>query len=167
MTGMDDQGWDAQARAETETQRLDRNYDELLQELRVVQNGVQILFAFLLGMVFTQRFAQVGTFDRTIYFATLLCASVAAAVLIATVAVHRMVFRQHRKHELVGTASVLAAVGLCFLAVSIVGAVTLVTDVLFGHVAGGITAAALTVMFCALWVGLPLRIKARRAEDEA
>jgi hypothetical protein len=164
---MDDQGWNSQARAETETQRLDRNYDELLQELRVVQNGVQILFAFLLGMVFTQRFAQVGTFDRTIYFVTLLCASVAAAVLIATVAVHRVVFRQHRKHELVGTASVLAAVGLAFLAVSIIGAVTLVTDVLFGHVAGGVTAAALAIMFCLLWVILPLRIKARRAEDEA
>jgi hypothetical protein len=163
-----DQGWNSgERRGETETERLDRNYEEILQELRVAQGGVQILFAFLLGIVFTQRFAEVSRFDRALYFGTLLCATVSAALLIAPVAVHRMVFRQHRKHELVGTANVLASIGLAILGLAVIGAVTLVTDVLFGHLAAGLTTGALLAIFAALWLVLPLRIRRRPAEDEA
>src|SRR3712207_1749392 len=83
-------------RDESEAERLDRNYGELLQELRVTQTGVQILFAFLLTLAFTQRFPQITSFQRGTYVVTLLFSAAAAALFIAPVALHRMVFRHNQ-----------------------------------------------------------------------
>mgnify|MGYP003693665643 CR=1 FL=1 len=89
------------SRNESEADRLDRNYAEMLQELRVAQTGVQILFAFLLSIAFQQRFNDIDAFQLTVYVITLLCAAVSALLLIAPVPAHRVLFRQHRKDELV------------------------------------------------------------------
>src|ERR1051326_7498703 len=101
-----------EGRDESAAERADRNFTELLQEVRVAQTGVQILFAFLLTMPFSARFTAIGAVDRAVYVVTLLAAAGASALLVAPVAYHRQVFRQHRKAELVDTASRFARTGL-------------------------------------------------------
>src|SRR3954453_4722470 len=90
---------------ESEAQRLNRNFGDLLQELRVSQNGTQILFAFLLTVPFSYGFEKVTDFQRGVYFAALLLAGLTAAMLIATAAMRRMLFRRGRKNERVQAAA--------------------------------------------------------------
>jgi hypothetical protein len=142
-----------------EAARLNRNYADLLQELRVTQAGVQILFAFLLTLPFQARFETVTGFERAVYVATLLAAMLAAATLIAPVAYHRTMFRQGRKRQLVRSAHRLASVGLVFLAVAMVGAVLLVTEVVLGVGWGAGISIAAGACFVLLWWLLPLRRK--------
>jgi Family of unknown function (DUF6328) len=144
-------------RQETEQERLDRNLTELLNELRVALPGVQVLFAFLLVVPFNQRFVDVTTFQRTIYFVTLLCAAAASAFLIAPSVHHRIMFRRQDKEYIVRTANRTAIVGLTFLSVAMTGAILLVTDVLFGPATVAITASAVAIMFALLWYAVPLR----------
>ena len=146
---------------ESEAQRLDRNYNEILQELRVAEAGVQILFAFLLALAFTQRFAHVSRFDRDVYFASLLFAAASGGLLMAPAAMHRIVFRRGVKDLLVTAASRLALAGLSALGVAVSGSVLLVSDVLFGRSAAWITAAAVAGWLVMLWCLLPLRLRAR------
>jgi high-affinity Fe2+/Pb2+ permease len=143
---------------ETEAQRLDRNYSELLQELRVAQTGVQILFAFLLGIAFQQRFAEVGTLGRAVFVTTLLLAACAAVLLIAPVAAHRVLFAQHRKDEVVAFSGRAAAWGLGFLATAIVGAVVFVLGFLLNAPATAAAGVALAVLVLTLWYVLPRRL---------
>lgn len=142
-------------RDETPLERLDRNFTELLQELRVAQTGVQILFAFLLTLPFSARFGSIGSLDRAVYVVTLVAAATASALLIAPVSYHRRVFRKGRKAELVRIASTLAQAGLLALLVAIVGAVFLVLDVVadLGWAAG--LAAVIAVLYIGLWYLLP------------
>jgi hypothetical protein len=116
------------SREESEAERLDRNYSELLQELRVAQTGVQILFAFLLSIAFQQRFSDIDAFQRTVYVITLLCAAMSALLLISPVSAHRVLFRRHRKDELVAFTGCVAAGGLIFLLAAMLGAVLFVVD---------------------------------------
>src|SRR5438067_4252149 len=96
-----DSNWNTQARAgESEAERVDRNFDDLLQELRVSQNGTQILFAFLLTVPFSTGFHTVTRFQRGLYFATLVLAALSAAMLIAPAVMHRIMFREHMKEQL-------------------------------------------------------------------
>ena len=117
---------------ETEDERLDRNLCELLQELRVALPGVQVLFAFLLAVPFQQHFTAITPFEKKVYFATLLCTAVSAALLIAPSAYHRLTFRYQQKEHLVVLANRFAIAGLGFLALAMTGAMMLITDVLFG-----------------------------------
>jgi hypothetical protein len=96
-----DDAWNTEHRAEAPLQRADRNFAELLQELRVAQTGVQILFAFLLTLSFMDRFAAIDAFQRGVYVFTLVASAMTAALLIAPVAVHRLLFQRGRKRELV------------------------------------------------------------------
>jgi hypothetical protein len=153
-------------REEPEWQRLDRNFTELLQELRVAQTGVQILFAFLLGIAFQQRFRNLLEYQRDVYLATLVSAACAAVLLIAPVAVHRLLFRRHLKDAVVAIASRLAAAGLFFLALAVVMAVLFVVDVVAGPVAGVVVAVAIAVLVAVLWVALPLRVRAKHTVIE-
>src|SRR5579875_1571606 len=91
----------AYRRDESEAERLDRNFNELLQELRVAQTGVQILFAFLLSIAFQHNFTKLSAEQRDLYIGTLVSAALAAVLIIAPVAAHRLLFRQHRKDTLV------------------------------------------------------------------
>ena len=138
-------------RNETVAERADRNFGELLQELRVAQTGVQFLFAFLLTVPFSQRFLDLGREQQGIYLATLVATALAAVCLIAPVPQHRVLFGRQRKAELVKSSSVLASVGLVFLALSMIGAVFLIFDVVVGTVAGIVAAGLLAVIFLLLW----------------
>ena len=152
-------------RHETEAERLDRNYDELLQELRVSQTGVQILFAFLLTLAFQARFPQITEFQKHTYIATLLLSAGAAALLIAPVAFHRLVFRRQMKAELVTAASRFALGGLTLLFLAIVGAVLLILDVVLGRTAA-LWWSALVAVWCAVfWFALPLVNRARSSSS--
>jgi Family of unknown function (DUF6328) len=144
-------------RDETEEMRLDRNLGELLQELRVALPGVQVLFAFLLAVPFQRNFTEITAFDEKVYFATLLCTAVSAALLISPTAYHRMTFRYQRKRRLVFIANRMAIAGLGFLALAMTGAIMLITDVLFGTVATVVATTAAAAMFAVLWYVLPLR----------
>jgi putative flippase GtrA len=141
---------------ETTAERLDRNYNELLQELRVAQAGVQILFAFLLTLAFTQRFTETSSFQRGTYVVTLLFAAGAAALLIAPVAFHRIVFRQRQKDELVDVANRLALGGMAMLMVAMVGALLLILDVVLGGPEAALLSALVAAWFLGFWLVLPL-----------
>jgi hypothetical protein len=110
---------------ESEHERLDRNMGELLGELRVALPGVQVLFGFLLTVPFANGFQKVTDFQRDVYFVTLLCAGAASALLIATSAYHRIVFRRGQKRHLVLLANRFTIAGLAFLALAMTGAVLL------------------------------------------
>ena len=144
------------ARDETELERYDRNLVELLQEVRVVQTGVQVLFAFLLMAPLTPVFDDLDGVNRAEYYVTLVLAGAAAVLLIAPTAYHRLLFRRGDKEYLVTISNRLLIAGLLAVGASMVGAMIFVTDVLFG----GWAAAAAGVVFgtgcVAFWVALPL-----------
>ncbi len=144
---------------ESPEQRADRNMSELLQELRVSQTGVQVLFGFLLALSFTERFARIDATQKWIYVATLLLATVTTALLVAPVAVHRMVFHRGVKPELVTLTHRLAGTGVVALALTLTGAVLLVLDVAIGRVSAVVISLAVGLMFGVLWYVLPLPLR--------
>ena len=154
-------------REESESERLDRNLGELLQELRVVLPGVQVLFAFLLTVPFQWRLAEITEFQKDLYFATLLLTALSAALLMAPTAYHRVTFRMQQKDHLVRLSNRFAICGLATLALAMTGAITLVTDYLFGTVTTIVASAAAVVVFALFWYALPLhrRISADREPD--
>ncbi|MEU1943064.1 DUF6328 family protein [Streptomyces sp. NPDC059474] len=143
------------ARHETPLERADRNFAELLQELRVTQTGVQILFAFLLTLAFAPRFPTLDTVQRVTYVTTLLLAMLAAAIFTAPAALHRALFQQHAKPVIVRVSARLAKIGMWVLMLAFTGSVLLVVDVSLGRVAG-VAAGAGTLLVCVgLWRILP------------
>ena len=147
--------WNAGERGETPLQRADRAYGEILQEVRVAQTGVQILFAFLLALAFTSRFASVTQFQRYVYVLTLMLCAAAAALLIAPAAFHRVVYRRRLKHHLVRIASRLALSGLALLLLALVSALLLILDVVIGRGPALLLAAGALGWFTIWWFGLP------------
>ncbi|GAA0552783.1 DUF6328 family protein [Streptomyces mordarskii] len=144
-----------EARHETSLERADRNFAELLQELRVTQTGVQILFAFLLTLAFAPRFPTLDTVQRVTYVTTLLLAMLAAAIFTAPAALHRALFQQHAKPVVVRVSSRLAKIGMWVLMLAFTGSVLLVVDVSLGRVTG-VAAGAGTLLVCVgLWRILP------------
>lgn len=150
-------------RDESEPNRLDRNYSELLQELRVAETGVQILFAFLLAIAFQQRFSLIDTFQRVVYLVTLASAALAVAALIAPVAIHRALFRRGLKAELVAMTARLAAAGLTFLAVAMLGAVLLVFDFVTYRAIAIASTVVLAGVFGGLWLLPPAVVLRNRS----
>ena len=148
---------------ESKEERLDRELIEFLNELRVLLPGVQVLFAFLLTVPFTNRFSDVTNGQRQVFFATFLCTTAATALLIAPSAYHRLRWRQHDKERLLRTANRLSIGGMVFLTLALLGAVYLVTDMLFHYAAAAIVTAAVGGFFAWFWWGLPLW---RAATDE-
>jgi uncharacterized protein DUF6328 len=144
-------------RAETDQERVDRNLQELLGELRVALPGVQVLFAFLLVVPFNQRFGDVTAFQKDIYFVTLLCTTAAAAFLIAPSVHHRIEFRRQDKEHIVIVSNRLTIIGLSFLAISMTCVILLVTDVLFGPATTALATAIVALLFAVLWYAVPLR----------
>jgi hypothetical protein len=141
---------------ETEGERINRNFSELLQEVRVAETGVQILFAFLLTLPFTQRFGDLTHRDIAAYAISAVGAAVATVVLVAPVSFHRITFRQGRKPELVAFASVLALIGLTCFGVALVSAAFLIADFVLGLVAAIAFAILVAGLEAALWIVLPL-----------
>jgi hypothetical protein len=145
-------------------ERLDRELIELLNELRVALPGVQVLFAFLLTVPFTDRFAKLSAPQRDVYFAAFLCTAVSSVCLMAPTAYHRIRFRQADKEHMLKVSNILAIAGIGFLAFAVSLVIFVVTDLLFhgtaAAIATGIVAAALIV----IWFGLP--ISRRIADDD-
>jgi hypothetical protein len=141
---------------ETKEERLNRELIELLNELRVALPGVQILFAFLLTVPFTQRFNQATDLQRDMYFFTFLCAAASTALLIAPSAYHRLTWRQHDKEHLLTMSNRLSIAGTVFLAIAMSSTVFVVTDVLFEATAAAFVAAATAVFYAWFWYVMPL-----------
>jgi hypothetical protein len=152
-------------RGETEMQRLDRNLTELLGELRVALPGVQVLFAFLLTVPFTQQFSKVTPFQEKVYFVTLLLTALASALLIAPTAHHRIEFRQKDKRHIIKVANVMAIAGLAALALAMVGAVLLITDFLFGTEATIAVSAVTFLLFAIVWYAMPITRRIRHGGE--
>lgn len=148
-------------RDESEAARLDRNYGELLQELRVAETGVQLLFAFLLSIAFQQRFTQLGALDRALYLASLVSAAVAALLFIAPASAHRLLFRRNVKDELVHWTSVLASCGLAFLLLAMLGSIALIMHVVAGTVACIVVTTIMAVAAVWIWYLRPFRWRLR------
>jgi Family of unknown function (DUF6328) len=142
--------------SESSRERLDRNLEQLMTELRVAMPGVQILFAFLLSVPFTQRFGETTSFQRDMYLVSLVAAGVATGFLIAPTAYHRLTFRRGEKRHLVFTANRWVIVGLGALAVSMDAAVLLVADFLFDSAVAIVVTAGLGALFVGLWFVFPL-----------
>ncbi|MFI5895477.1 DUF6328 family protein [Actinoplanes sp. NPDC051513] len=141
---------------ETEKHRWDRNFGDLLQELRVAQAGVQILFAFLLTLPFSAGFPDASPFQRNVYVVALLSAAAAAAMLISPVAFHRALFRQGRKPELVRYAHRMVSGGLAFLLVSMVSSIFLIVDYLLSRPVAIVLGIMAALWFLVFWAGIPL-----------
>ncbi|WP_049571445.1 DUF6328 family protein [Streptomyces sp. SBT349] len=151
-------------RNETPLERDDRNFQELLQELRVTQTGVQMLFAFLLTLAFAERFEDVDGVQKALYISTLVLAMIATVMFTAPAALHRILFRRGAKREIVEVSSRLASTGLVFLGLALTGALTLVVDVVLGRAPAIVTGAGAFLLCCSVWGGLPHVIK-RHAEQ--
>lgn len=158
---------DQRQRSETPLERLDRNWADLLQELRVLQTGVQLLTGFLLTIPFQPVFSQLPTFSRMVYLATLSASVIATGFLIAPVNLHRWLFRRHARRATVDTAHRLAQIGSLFLGIAIIGMVQLIFDVVVDRTAGLIAAAVVSVLLVSLWVVLPLFVRARQSPHRA
>jgi len=141
---------------ETEKERLDRELLELLNELRVVLPGVQVLFAFLLAVPFYQRWADVTSFQRDVYFAALSLALIATALLIAPTALHRLNFRAKDKKAIVMISNRLAIVGTSILATAMVAVMVLISDILFDRTMTIVVGVLSALVFALLWLALPI-----------
>jgi hypothetical protein len=148
-------------RHETPTERMDRNWTELVQELRVTQTGAQILVGFLLTVPFQQRFTTLDGYQRALYL-TLVALAVLATVLIVTpVSMHRLLFRRRLKAELVAISQGFARTGLVVLAVAIVGVPTLLFDVVVSRPAGLVALGVVTALLVAFWWVAPHLVERR------
>ena len=156
----------ARDRGESTAEVLDRNVAELLQETRVATAGVQFLFAFELTLPFTQRFAQLTRFGTTVYTVTLLSTALAAVVLLAPVAFHRVLFRQHEKDAVVTFADRCLLVGLALVLVGIASAVLLVLDVVLGRAEAVTACAGIGAAGLLIWFLLPAGHRLRSRRDD-
>ena len=144
---------------ESAAARIDRNWDELLQELRVSQTGVQILTGFLLTLPLQPTFVRLSGFERGAYVFAITTSIIATCLLIAPVAMHRALFRRRRKESLVAAGHRLAKLGLASLAAAIVGVVALVFSIVFSEAVGLGAGSVTALMFLGAWVVLPLAIR--------
>jgi Family of unknown function (DUF6328) len=154
---------------ESEKERWERNFSDLLQELRVAQTGVQILFAFLLTMVFAARFDGADRFERVVYLVALMSAAGAAGMIIAPVAYHRVLFQRGLKPELVRSAHRMASGGLALVVVAMASSVLLVTDVIVERWVAILLGATVGAWLTLLWAVLPVlrRVSAPDGDDLA
>jgi len=152
---------DAKERDETATEGADRNWNELLQELRVVQTGLQILTGFLLTVPFQQRFVELSATLRSVFLVALSLAVLATALVVAPVASHRVLFRRHAKSELVEVAHLLTQAGLTILALTIAAVLVLVFGFVVGQTAALVAAGVAVVGFVLLWVVAPVYLRRR------
>jgi uncharacterized membrane protein YedE/YeeE len=144
-------------RQESVAERDDRNLAELIQELRIVSLGVQVLFGFLLSLPFTVRFTQLSGWQRALYLASLTLSAVATVLLLGPVAYHRLVFRRGLKEPLVRYANLLAILGLLTVGAAVLAAVLLVTSYVAGVLPGALITGLAACLLGCLWFALPLR----------
>jgi hypothetical protein len=154
-----DQAWDSAQRSETEAERLDRNWVSLLQELRVVQTGVQLLTGFLLVLPFQPRFDGLSTAMRAVYLTTVGCSIGATVLLEAPVGIHRLLFRRHRLLSVVSLAHRLAYAGLLLMGLALTGVAVIIFGVVAGHAAGVVAGICALTAEAFFWVVVPLWVR--------
>lgn len=153
-------------RRESPLERLDRNWGEILQELRVTQTGIQILTGFLLTVPFQSRFADLNPDQKLIYLVLVVLAAVTTALLVAPVSMHRLLFRRGAKSTLVTEADRLMRVGLVFLALVVSGVVLLVFDVVTTRTVALVTSGGLLAVLAGTWFVLPAVLARRRPRKD-
>jgi drug/metabolite transporter (DMT)-like permease len=144
-------------RRETEDERADRNLSDLLQELRVALPGVQVLFAFLLTVPFSQRFSELNDFQEWLYFGVMITVALATVMLVAPTAGHRILFRRQQKEFIVTLSNTLALAGLLLLAIAMTGAIALISDFIFGTTTAVISTVVMAAAFLGFWFFGPIR----------
>jgi uncharacterized membrane protein YidH (DUF202 family) len=151
---------------ETPKERVDRELIELLNELRILLPGVQVLFAFLLTVPFNTGFSNASTFHRSLLLVALLAAAFAVGLLVAPAAQHRILFRAHEKRRLLWRSNLFAISGMLLLAVAVVVSVLLVVDYLFHLLAASISAGLVAAVLLATWLVQPIVQRGRLQLDE-
>ncbi|WP_300268260.1 DUF6328 family protein [Microbacterium sp.] len=151
-------------RDETLNERADRNWEELMQELRVMQTGTQVLAGFLLAVAFQPRFTELDDVQRVLYIVLVILAALATILALTPVGMHRMLFGERRKAHLVRLASRIVKVDLAVVGALSVGVVALVVDFVVNRTAAGIVLGTGVLLVVAMWLFLPVLM--RRARDE-
>lgn len=152
-------------RDETPAERADRNWNEVLQELRVLQTGTQILTGFLLALAFQPAFADLDDGQRAFYLTLVVLAALSAIVALAPVALHRFLFRQHAKGSVVRYGHWALLLALLTVSLLLAGVVAFVFEVVLGLRAAAIASGALAALILVLWVVVPVTIRVRRDGD--
>lgn len=147
-------------RDETETERLDRHWTALLQELRVTQTGTQILGAFLLAIAFQSRFTELDAYQLRVYLVLVCAAAVATASALAPVSLHRMLFHRRAMRQIVRLGNVFVQVTLALVALLLSGTVLLIFDFVVGRTAGWVAGGAVLLFIVAMWAVLPRAVRA-------
>lgn len=148
-------------RHETPTERLDRNWNELLQEMRVMQTGTQIIAGFLLTLPFQQTFRDLDDWQRGLYLGLVLLAGATTVLMLAPIAVHRRVFGDHVKASLVSTAHRLVILVLGAIGLLLAGIIMLIFDVVVSRTAGLVTGVAALALVGVLLVMVPVWVERR------
>ena len=151
-------------RHETESQRSDRNWGEILQELRVTQTGSQILSGFLLTVAFQQRFAHLDTYQYSVYGVLVSLAAISTVLGLATVSLHRAEFHHHHKGTVVQWGSRLLSATVTVVGILVAGVVLLIFDVVFGRMPGVIAGVVAVAILVVLLVIVPRAARSRSIE---
>lgn len=151
---------------ETSEERLQREHEQLFHELRAIIPGVEVLFAFMLTVAFTERFQRLTDVQRWVYYLTFLCAGVGLLLLLAPASYHRVQFRRGDKEAMMRIANVEALTALIIISLAVAGTVFLITDLMFTTLAATVVASTMWTLICVLWWGVPLtrRMSEARAE---
>lgn len=147
---------------ETQDERLQREHEQLFHELRAIIPGVEVLFAFMLTVAFTERFERLSDVQRWVYYATFLTAGAALLFLLAPASFHRLRFREDDKEAMMRSANVEVIIALVLISMAIAGTVFLITDLMFSSGVAVAVSSAMWLGTGALWWGVPLT---RRATD--
>jgi hypothetical protein len=164
--GTGEGGTDEWGRHETPEERADRRWGDLLQELRVAQTGVQILFGFLLTVVFQQRFPQMPDADRHLYVVTVVLGAATTGALVGPVSMHRLLTGRHLKPETVVVASRLTVLGLVLLLCTMASSLLLVLRLALHGSGAAWLVGGMVVWFALCWFALPLWTRRHSAPDE-
>jgi magnesium-transporting ATPase (P-type) len=141
---------------EDQHERLNRQFTEILQEARTAILGIQVLFVFLLRVPFSQRFTSVSTLEVYVFYATLLCTLLSAALLMAPTPHHRILWREHQREKRLELGNRLIMAGLSFLALAVLGSVFLISDIAVGRIGTGLATLGIALVFLWIWYGQPL-----------
>jgi uncharacterized membrane protein YqjE len=152
---------DPDGRDETEVERADRNWIELIQELRVAQTGIQVLAGFLLTIPFSQRFGDLSDLHRSMYLIAFSLAVVTIGLMTAPVSLHRFLFAKHKKETMVQVGAFFAKTGMACMGLTLVAVVVLIFGVVVDDTAGFIAGAVVFVFYSLAWVALPIVVLRR------
>lgn len=152
---------DPLASTETRAERVERNWTEILQELRVIQTGTQILTGFLLTLAFQPRFVQLDEYQHDLYLGLVVAAALVTVLGLTPVSLHRVLFRRNAKELIVQVANRLLKLTLAGVGITLTGTLVLIFDVVLGRTAGLVAGAIALVVLVAAWIAVPELVRRR------